>query len=73
MNKVLKVPLIIGVCLWLLSFVYGGIYTEMYSEGLGFSLENILLAGLGALLPAVIVFVIALIITYIYHKSKSVK
>ncbi len=42
----------------------------MYSEGLGFSFSNIVTALFGALFIGLVPFVIALIISYIYYKSK---
>lgn len=58
-----------------ISFLYGGIYTEMMVEGLGFSLQNVLLALFGAILVTlipgfVLVFAISLIVFYIKNKKK---
>lgn len=70
-KKVFKIPLIIWVCIFLISFFYGGIYTEIYIEGLPFTLENILLAILGAVMAGFFFFLLTLIVSYIYYKTKE--
>ena len=57
------------------SFVYGGIYTEMINEGLGFSIENIFLAFIGAIFAGVILFIPIFVISLIvfYFKTKKSK
>ena len=74
MNKTLKKSIrngLIGlVLLGTFSFIYGGIYTEMIQEGLGFSFKNILMALAGAyfisglILAFFPVFLISLIVYY---------
>jgi hypothetical protein len=73
MNKVFKIPLIIGLAIFSFSFFYGGLYNEMYSEGLGFNIPNLIWAFFGACMVGLIPFVIALIISYIYYNSKRIK
>ena len=56
-------------------FIYGGIYTEMLQEGLGFSLGYILLALLGSLIGGVPFFLLSFVVSliYFYFKSKKFK
>lgn len=61
----------LGLVVFLISFIYGGLYNEMYLEGLGFTLENILWAILGALLVGFIPFLVALILSYIYYNTRN--
>jgi len=69
-NKVFKIPLIIWVCISLISLGFGIWDMATGFEGNGFSFENILFTLLGAIIVGIIPFLIALIISYIYHKSK---
>jgi hypothetical protein len=70
-NKPLKYSLIVGGIVSAFSFFYGGIYTEMIQEGIGFSLENILLALVGAIIAGLPFFIITLIITNVIKSVKE--
>lgn len=58
MLKAEKVLAIIGVCIFLFSFFYGGLYTDLYLEGEDFSIGNILLALMGALIGSVMAYIL---------------
>lgn len=48
-----------------ISFFAGGVYTEMIKEGLGFSLSNLLLALVGAVLTGVPFFIGAYLVQWL--------
>jgi uncharacterized membrane protein YiaA len=70
-KKVFKWPLIIWGVISTFSLLYGGLYAEMYLEGAGYSLANIIEAGIGAVMIGFIPFILALIISYIYFNTKK--
>jgi len=75
LKKSIRNGLYAGIIITLFSFIYGGIYTEMIVEGIGFSLGNILLAIIGAVFAGIpfflLVFVISLIVFYFKEKRKK--
>ncbi len=60
LKKAIRNGLIAWVILSLISFIYGGIYTEMISEDLGFSFSNILWALFDSIFVGSIIFVFIL-------------
>jgi len=70
-NKVFKIPIRIGICIFLISLCFGIWDMIVKFEGNGFSFENILLTLFGAMIAGLIPFVIALIISYIYYNSQK--
>ncbi|MBM3232533.1 hypothetical protein FJZ21_04130 [Candidatus Pacearchaeota archaeon] len=74
MNQVFKIPLILYGIYFLFSFGYIGLYqgviaTQEYS----LTIDYVFLSAVGALLMGLVIFVPALIISYIYYKSKVMK
>jgi len=65
MERRIKTSLIIGALVSGISFLFGGVYTEMIKEGLGFSLSNTLLALAGAVLAGVPFFIGAYLIQWL--------
>lgn len=61
--------------MFLISFIYGGIYTEMISEGLGISFYNIILALIGSIYYScnifIPIFIISIIIYYLKENNKN--
>lgn len=55
----------------IVSFVFGGIYTEIIGEGIGFSLENIIYALLGSLLAGAIFFMPVFVFSLMYYYFKN--
>ena len=70
-KKVFKIPIIFGVIVFLFSFFYGGIYTEIFVEGLGFSIWNLFLNFLGSIIIGILYSIPVLVISYIYYRSKD--
>ncbi|MDO8460204.1 MAG: hypothetical protein Q7S74_03790 [Nanoarchaeota archaeon] len=64
-----KVIAIIGICTFLFSFIYGGLYNDIYSVGGVFSIKNILFALLGSVLAGVLVYIF---VRFIYYGISSI-
>ncbi len=58
---------------WVISFVYGGIYTEIIGEGIGFSINNIFFAAIGAIIAGVPFFLLMFIGSLIFYYFKTKK
>ena len=70
-KKSLRKGVIGGVVLFLLSFLYGGIYTEIIKEGLEFSFVNLLAGVVGALFFGAIAFVLVFLISLVVYLIKK--
>ncbi len=74
-TKSLKIAITIYLIGVVISFFYGGVYTEMYLEGLGFNIINLLFALIGAFIVMIPILILAFVITFIvyYVKNKEPK